>query len=406
MPIKPARISRDIDTLAVFSESAASIGFSRPTFSKPWRQARDYIIAQAEAAGCKTRIDAFGNVHARPKKFDWGGNVWLSGSHLDSVPTGGKFDGVVGVVCALEVLRVGHEAGKIIPLELMVFAEQQGSTFGTGTPGSGAIGSRLWTGDADIDLVQSLKNKAGQNYFQDGEPHGVRPAAFAADRLDPSHYRGMIEIHIEQGPGMWRQGTPIGVVAAIAGRQQYTVELKGEPNHAGSTAMSMRCDALTAAARVILDLERMAGELSEHMIATVGRIECQPNLIDIIPGSVKFSVDLRSPSADDLYEAHNRLAQMIRQSAANDATFIKTEEQPVVEMDVDLVGELLQICGEKTPTVISGISHDAGVVAPHLPTAMLFVSSRDGITNHPAEFSRIEDIAVAATVLGKLVSLQ
>ena len=144
MPINPKRISQDIETIAGFNESKPAVGFSRPTFSAAWKNARDYVIAEAEKAGCKTRIDAYGNVHARPKVLDWNGNIWLSGSHIDSVPTGGKFDGVAGVVCPLEVLRSANEAGQTLPLELIVFAEEEGTTFGLGM-----IGSRLWTGDGD-----------------------------------------------------------------------------------------------------------------------------------------------------------------------------------------------------------------------------------------------------------------
>jgi len=398
MPINPKRIFRDIETIAGFNEVAPATGYSRPTFSKSWRQARDYIIDQAEAAGCKIRIDAFGNVHARPKAIDWAGHVWLSGSHVDSVPTGGKFDGVVGVVCPLEVLRVAHEAGQTIPLELVIFAEEEGTTFGLGM-----IGSRLWTGDATADSIQAFQNSNGENYLRAGESHGVRPDAFLVDRLNPSHHRGLIEIHIEQGPALWEQQTPIAVVAAISGRQQYTVELKGVPNHAGSTPMSYRRDALTAAAEIILDLERMATELSDHTVATVGKIECLPNAINVIPGLVRFTVDLRSPSADDLFDGHNLLDQMIRDSSAKEASFTKTEDQPVVEMNPDLVARLAKIAGEKVPATVSGALHDAAILAPHIPTAMLFIASRDGISHNPAEFSRIEDIAIAAQVLGRFV---
>jgi hydantoinase/carbamoylase family amidase len=399
MPIKPDRISRDIEIIAGFNETTPTVGYSRPTFSKSWRKARDYIVAQAEAAGCKTRIDAFGNLHARHRSIDWGAQVWLSGSHIDSVPTGGKFDGVVGVLCPLEVLRAGHEANQVIPLELVVFAEEEGTTFGLGM-----IGSRLWTGDATADSIESFLNSdAKKNYVTAGKPHGVRPEAFAADRFNPSHYRGLIEIHIEQGPAMWENQIPIAVVAAISGRQQYKVELKGVPNHAGSTPMSYRWDALTAAARIILDLERMAPELSDQTVATVGRIECQPNAINVIPGSVSFTVDLRSPGSDDLFDAHNRLDQMIRESPAKEASLIKIEDQPVVEMDAELVARLMSAAGARVPTTVSGALHDAAILAPHLPTAMLFVASRDGISHNPAEFSRIEDIAAAARVLGKAV---
>jgi hydantoinase/carbamoylase family amidase len=399
MPIDPRRISRDIETLAAFSESNPAVGFSRPTFSKSWRLARDYLIAQAEAAGCKTRIDAFGNLHARQKNIDWNGHLWLSGSHIDSVPTGGKFDGVIGVVCPLEVLRSAHEAHHTLPLELIVFAEEEGTTFGLGM-----IGSRLWTGDASADSTALFLNTDKQNYLQAGEPHGVRPTAFTDEILDPSRYRGFVEIHIEQGPAMWEQNTPVAVVTAISGRKQYLAELKGVANHAGSTPMAYRCDALTAAAKIILDLERVAAELSPHAVATVGRIECMPNAINVIPGTVRFTVDLRSPSADDLFHGHQLLEQMIRDSSAREASLVLTEDQPVVEMNPELIAQLAAVAGNQVPTTISGALHDAAILAPHLPTVMLFVASRDGISHNPDEFSRIEDITAAATILEKWIA--
>ena len=398
MPINPKRISHDIETIAGFNETKPAAGYSRPTFSPAWKNARDYVIAEAEKAGCKTRIDAFGNVHARPKNLDWNSQIWLSGSHIDSVPTGGKFDGVAGVVCPLEVLRSANEAKQIIPLELIVFAEEEGTTFGFGM-----IGSRMWTGDTNPEEIASFLNADGKNYLQAGAACGVRPEAFQDDRFNPAHYRGLVEIHIEQGPAMWEKKVPVAVVAAISGRKQYKIELKGVANHAGSTPMSYRSDALTAAARIITGLEKMAAKISPETVATVGRIECEPNAINVIPGLVRMTVDLRSPAEDDLKAAHEGLLQMISESPARDATFVKTEDQPIVAMDSDLVDRLQLAMGTATPTTISGALHDAAILATHLPTAMLFIASRDGISHNPQEFSRIEDIATAAAVLAKLV---
>ncbi|HMB96805.1 MAG TPA: hydantoinase/carbamoylase family amidase, partial [Tepidisphaeraceae bacterium] len=258
MPIDVQRISRDIEAIAGFNESSPDIGYSRPTFSPAWRKARDYVIAEAESVGCKIRIDAAGNVHARPAKLDWEHPAWLSGSHIDSVTSGGKFDGVVGVVCPLDVLRAAREIGRDdLPLELIIFAEEEGTTFGMGM-----IGSRLWTGDATAESVRPFRNRDGQDYFQAGESHGVRTNNLATDRINPAHYLGMIEIHIEQGPAMWETNIPIALVTAIAGRKQFKIQLVGQANHAGSTPMSYRIDALAAAAKIITGVESMARDLS------------------------------------------------------------------------------------------------------------------------------------------------
>jgi hydantoinase/carbamoylase family amidase len=399
MPINPKRISRDIETIAGFNETTPNIGFSRPTFSKSWRKAIDYVIAQAEAAGCKTRTDASGNIHARPISIDWPAPLWLSGSHLDSVPTGGKFDGVVGVVAALEVLRSANDDKRTIPLELIIFAEEEGTTFGLGM-----IGSRLWTRAISPSALAGFLNNEGKTYLQAGSGRGVRPDAIASDCLEPAGYRGLIEIHIEQGPAMSESRTPIAVVTAISGRRQYKVELKGVANHAGSTPMKFRSDALVEAAKMICEIQKLPAQISEQTVATVGRIECEPNAINVIPGSVVFTVDLRSPEPADLDIGHARLQAMVGESDSLEANIIKTEDQPVVRMNAELVSRLRKIGTELLPTTISGALHDAAVLAPHIPTAMIFIASKDGISHNPAELSRLEDIADSARILEKLVS--
>jgi allantoate deiminase len=213
----------------------------------------------------------------------------------------------------------------------------------------------------------------------------------------------LIEIHIEQGPAMWQTKVPISIVTAISGRKQYQVELKGVPNHAGSTPMKYRSDALVAAAKIITDLEQMAIDLSPHTVATVGRIQCEPNAINVIPGSVKFTIDLRGPDSDDLAEGHRLINQMIRDSGAKEADFVVTENQPVVQMNAELIARLQKSAGVGLPTTVSGALHDAAILAPHIPTAMIFIASKDGISHNPTEFSRIQDLANAASLLGKMV---
>ncbi len=166
MPIEADRISQDIETIAGFNETTPDIGYSRPAFSPAWRAARDYVIAQAESAGCKLRIDAAGNVFVRHNSIDLDAKVWLSGSHIDSVPTGGKYDGVIGIVCPLEVLRTGK-----LPLELVIWAEEEGTTFGLGM-----IGSRLATGAETIESISQFKNPAIRSIpWPDRNPRRARP---------------------------------------------------------------------------------------------------------------------------------------------------------------------------------------------------------------------------------------
>ena len=402
MAISEDRIRADIEAIARFTATPGA-GADRPTFSPEWGAARDYVIERARAAGCKTRIDAAGNVHARHESIAWETPVWLSGSHLDSVPHGGDFDGVAGVVIPLEILRAA--APNAIPLELIVFAEEEGTTFGLGM-----LGSRAWTGDLSARELERVRNAAGLSYVEAGVDFLVRPSMLLEDKFDPRRYFGLVEAHVEQGPGMWARGERVAVVTAVAGRRQYTVTVRGVANHAGSTSMRDRKDALVAAATCILQLEGTANGIGAGAVATVGRLHVKPNAINVIPAEVEFTIDFRSPSNDVLRDGDERIRKIVAQTCdrrglahAMDAT----ESAPAVEMDLRLCERLkrsAETLGVAAPPAVSGALHDAAVVAPHLPTAMVFIASRDGISHNPAEFSRVEDVALAAQVIAGVVS--
>jgi allantoate deiminase len=395
--IDAERIITDIEAIAACSESPPAVGYSRPTFSPQWKQARDYIIAQAQSVGYQTRIDAFGNLHARSKSIPWDKPVWLSGSHIDSVPTGGKFDGVAGIVAPLEILRNNDN----LPLELIIFAEEEGTTFGLGM-----LGSRAWTGDLTADDLSNIQNAAGKNYLQAGESLGVAPNEFPKQKFSAKDYLGLIEIHIEQGPSLWKAGKPLAIVNAIAGRKQYRASFTGTPNHAGSTSMSDRQDALAAAAIMIIHLETFAKHLSPQAVATVGRINVQPNAINVIPGRVDFTIDFRCPDPGLLIKGDQQIHHFIADVAAKrslEHECVVTETQPPITLDKQLCDRLKRAAGDVS-IMASGALHDAAILAPHLPTAMIFIASKDGISHNPAEFSRPEDIAAAAKVLSDMIS--
>ena len=398
MPVSVDRIRADIEAIARCTATPGD-GATRPTFSLAWADARAYVIAQAEAAGCEVRTDAAGNVHARPPALGWDAPAWLVGSHIDTVPHGGDYDGVAGVSVGLELLRSAREDGlKAAAVELVVFAEEEGPTFGLGM-----LGSRAWVGELSAERLGELRNAAGQTYLEAGAPFGVAAGRVAAERIDPKRYLGLIEVHIEQGPGMWAENVPLAVVTAIAGRLQYKAKFMGRPNHAGSTPMRYRADPLVAAARVIAGIDSLARDLGPPMVATVGRIECEPNAVNVIPGTVRFTVDVRSPDAATLTAADERLKKLVITSEAGEFNFFNTEDQPPIRMDAGLCAALRQEAGGSVPDVVSGALHDAAVLAPHVPTVMLFVPSRDGISHNPAEFSRVEDVAAAAEVVERLV---
>ena len=393
------RLARDIEAIARFSEQEPSVGYSRPTFSPAWRKARDYVIHEAEAAGCVTRVDAAGNVHARRAGLGWETPAWLCGSHVDSVPTGGKYDGVVGVAVALEVLRAAPQA----PVELVVFAEEEGTTFDLGM-----LGSKAWAGTLDAEQLRSLRNARGEDYLSAGAGHGVDPDRLRAERLSAACYHGMVEAHVEQGLSLWKAGEPVAVVTGINGRRQYQCALTGAANHAGSTAMADRRDALAGAAESVLLLEAMARELdgeADHTVITVGRLDAHPNAVNVIAGAVQFSVDFRSPSDQVLQRGEAMLQARLQQAAAARGLALevtRTELLPAVPLDPGVCRMLHAAAARldmKLPEASSGALHDTAILAPFLPAAMLFIASRDGISHNPAEFSRTEHIALAARVL-------
>ncbi|MCE9614421.1 MAG: Zn-dependent hydrolase [Lentisphaerae bacterium] len=405
MTINAERIARDIEAIGGFSETPPDVGFSRPTFTPAWRMARDYVIAEARQAGCQVRIAPTGNVHARPASIAWETPVWLSGSHVDSVPTGGKFDGVAGVVAPLEVLRAHPEA----PLELIIFAEEEGTTFNLGM-----LGSRAWTGTLTVAHLAGLSNRDGVSPLDAGRPYGVDAAAMVHERLDPRGYRGLIELHVEQGPAMWKAGQRVAVVTAIHGRRQYRVHLMGTPNHAGSTKMDDRADALAAAAAIMTGLEALAQRLSsrqDHTVITVGQLVVLPNAINVIPGEVTFTIDFRASTNAMLELGHDGIGQLIKAESARRgicAEWAATESLAAVPLDAGLCERLRaaarQVGVDPLPEAASGALHDAAILAPLLPTAMIFVASRDGISHNPAEFSRPEDVALGAEILAACVN--
>jgi allantoate deiminase len=200
---------------------------------------------------------------------------------------------------------------------------------------------------------------------------------------------------------MWAKNIPLGAVQAIAGRKQFMVTLTGQANHAGSTPMTYRRDALVAAAAVITGVREMAMKMSANTVATVGRIEVEPNAINVVPGAVRLTVDLRSADPNRLQAGQKWIDSLVSDCGVESRCTV-TEDQPPVAMHQHVVEQLVQ--NGAPHRTISGALHDAAILAPHLPTAMLFVASKDGISHNPAEFSRIEDIAAAAAVLEKVVS--
>jgi OHCU decarboxylase len=404
MAVSSKRLSADIDAIARFTQTPGA-GATRPTFSAEWGKARDYVADEARRAGCDIRTDAAGNLHARPKSLGWEQPAWLCGSHLDSVPHGGNYDGVAGVVAALEILRSAAEDSIAAPLELIVFAEEEGTTFGLGM-----LGSRAWVGDLTRQDLENLRNAAGQNFFKAGKPFGVDAERLEEDRFQRARYLGLIEIHIEQGPGLWRRRQSVAIVRAIAARKQHRAIIGGEANHAGATRMNDRRDALAGAAEIILYIESLAKQRGGDVVATVGRLVNSPNAINVISNRVEFTIDLRAPDDDAIAAMDAALRKDITEICRRRNLKFELETTEAIAarpMDATLCDRLARVIeiasATAPPETTSGALHDSAVLAPHLPTTMLFVPSLDGVSHHPSEYSRVEEIAAAASAVERLV---
>lgn len=305
--ISEKRLMHDIETIAGWNESDPAVGYDRPTFSPSWKAARDYIIEEARRLGCSVRMDPVGNVHARPSGLSWDEPAWLCGSHIDTVPSGGKFDGVVGVVVALEILRTQPGAA----LELVIFAEEEGTTFGIAM-----LGSRAWAGTIEAEQIRKLKNRAGIDVETAGKAFGVALDMIRAGSFGfPfDRYKGLLEVHVEQGSGLWKKGLPLAVVTTVNGRRQYSGQIQGLANHAGSTAMSDRYDALAGAAELVLGLESLGREIDRvhpGSTLTTGALTVSPNAVNVVPGRADFMLDFRSPSNEALASGDASIRQLL-----------------------------------------------------------------------------------------------
>jgi hydantoinase/carbamoylase family amidase len=274
------------------------------------------------------------------------------------------------------------------------------------------LGSRTWAGTLAVEDLKKLKNRDGIDPITAGQAYGFDPAK--GEKLDPSKYHGFIELHAEQGVSMWKNQQPVAIVTAINGRRQYAVTVTGQPNHAGSTKMNDRADALATAAEIVLDLETLGQELDaelDHTVITVGQLTVKPNSINVIPGEVTFTIDFRARSNSMLSRGEERIMAVIHEATGRrtdiGVTVKMTESLPAEPMN-QMVCDRLRAAAEKLgvrgiPVAASGALHDAAILAPLLPTAMLFVASKDGISHNPAEFSRIEDITLATRILTEAV---
>ena len=402
--IQRERLVKDFEVMAQLT--APGEGINRLAFTDADWAGRQYIIDRMTDAGLSVEIDDFGNVigYKIGKKPDL--PVVMVGSHTDSVPNGGNYDGVVGVLSAIEVIRSmtndGYEHDHTIAV--VSFMCEESGRFGNAT-----LGSKAMRGELTLQDLHHLVDKQGISLYEALKGRNLNP-----DGIETMAYKRPVksftEIHIEQGKVLEHEQKTIGIVTGIAAPERFYVTIRGNADHSGATPMNLRHDALCGASKIILGIEEIASMQEEPpVVGTVGVVEVTPGAMNVIPGAVKLGVDIRSISK----VARNSVVTLVKEFIDITAekrglsyTIETIAQDHPVEMHPAMIREIeeaVKSVGVEYMTIPSGAGHDAMHWAEVVPTGMIFIPCRDGISHNPAEFAEMDDIVTGAAVLDKVL---
>ena len=400
--IDPARLWDSLMDMARIGATPKG-GVRRLALGPVDKQGRDRFRTLCEAAQLQVRIDAMGNMFARRPGRDPARLPVLFGSHLDSQPSGGKFDGALGVMAGLEVMRTLDDLGLTTeaPLDLVNWTDEEGSRFGKSLMGSG-----VWAGVYGHAETEALADLDGHTVGASLDAIGYR----GPEPASPFPADAYFELHIEQGPLLERDGKQIGIVTGAQAQVWYDAVVTGQDSHAGTTPPSTRRDALVCAARIIDLVDRTMRARGEDGRGTVGQLVVLPNSRNVIPGEVRFSIEFRHP---DEAEIARIAAQFPRDAGfiARDSDvqlnlneLFRIPAQPFDPACVDLVRQAANRLGYTSREIVSGAGHDAVYVARHIPTAMIFTPCKDGLSHNEAESIEPEEAAAGTQVLYEAVT--
>ena len=398
-----ARIRERAERLSRCSEAPGQLTrrFATPALG----EAVELVGSWMRDAGMTVAVDAVGNLLGRCEGAEPAAPALLIGSHLDTVPDGGRWDGALGVLVGLALAESIEASGRRLPfaIEVVGFADEEGTRYGTTYLGSSAlVGSfdPAWLARRDVDGISRARALRAS---------GGDPAAIAGARRDPATLLGYLEVHIEQGPVLEAAGEPLGVVTAIAGQTRARGSFTGTSGHAGTVPPRLRRDALCAAAALTLEVERQA-LTSDGLVATVGELAVEPGAANVIPGRASFSLDVRHGE-----DAVRRVSVEALEGAARELADQRGLElgwelildQPAVALDTRLLDLLAEAVPGEAPIrrLTSGAGHDAAVIAAAVPAAMLFVRCRGGVSHHPDEEVADADVSAAIESLGRFLEL-
>ncbi len=373
---------------------------TRLYLSPAHRKAADLVAGWMREAGMTTRIDAMASVIGRLEASDGGTKTLLIGSHIDTVRDAGRFDGTLGVVTAIEVIKAAHQAGKRFPfaIEVIAFGDEEGVRFDSTLGGSKALAGKFdtkaldETGDDGVSRHQALI------------AFGCDPSRLPEAAVSPQHILGYVEVHIEQGPVLEKEGLPVGIVTAINGVTRAAVEIDGVAGHAGTVPMPMRKDALAASAEMLLAIEAR-GRAQQNLVATVGKLDVPGSAVNTIPGRVCFTLDVRSPSDQKRVRAVAEIRQSLEAIARRRGCALQVaighEAAAAIcnEQLSDRLAAAVEDLGITPRRLPSGAGHDAMAFDKIIPFGMLFVRCRGGVSHNPDEYASPADIDIAARVL-------
>lgn len=399
--IDSARLWKSLEEISVFGATPAG-GLHRLAASKEDGQARDYVVAAARELGCTIRIDALGNTFMRRAGTDSSAKAILIGSHLDSQPLGGKYDGIYGVMAGLELLRVLHESKTETKhaIEVAVWTNEEGARFAPAMMGAAYFAGKFTAEELlirkDVEGVQLGKSLAEIGYA-------------GTDVVSPVEHKSYFEIHIEQGPILQDENLQIGVVTLVQGMRWFRVGITGQAGHTGTYPMETRRDALVAASHLIKAVQQIGLDQPLTGRATVGHIVVTPNSPNVIPGHVELMVEFRNPEVAVLDVMTASLNQALKETADKYGVDVVSRQEldsatiNFTQELVDLIEQAANTCGKTSKRMISGAGHDACQLAAVMPTTMIFIPCDKGISHAENEAITQEWATDGAQVLVETV---
>jgi N-carbamoyl-L-amino-acid hydrolase len=396
MRVNRNRLEESMDALGHVGGTANG-GLNRVALTDDDRRGRDLLVGWMREAGLTVTVDQMGNIFGLRAGTDNLPPV-VMGSHADSVPTGGKYDGQLGVLCALEAIRTLNDrrAATRHPVAMAIFTNEEGARFQPAMIGSGVMAGRIPLEDA-----YNARDRDGVRLGDELERIGY----LGAEPCIPRPLRAYLELHIEQGPILEEQHLPVGVVEGIVAISWSRLTLTGVQDHAGPTPMRIRHDALVAAAEIVRGVREIPRKIGGDMVSTVGRLDVTPNIPNAIPGRVTMSVDLRAPDEHHVTRALGFLDRLVKDAARAEGVTFELEHYwrvPRTHFDLEVVDTIEAAAkglGYGYRRILSGAGHDAQYMAAICPTGMIFVPSRNGRSHCEEEFTPMDDIEKGANTL-------